>query len=362
VPALPVPALAAPPLHLDSFDPVFDAVAADVASGRLTLAALAIGDAHGHSRKATFSGFGERPVSEDGLFFLASVTKAIFATALMQLVEDGTLVLDRPVVEWVPEFSGGGKDAVTIAHLLTHTSGVGDIEPDVLRRMRPSGARMTQLAISAPLRFLPGSRWDYCSSSFYLLAEIVRRATGLAGTDFLRQRLLDPLGMNDTTYDARRSQRPLVPVRGVGAENRVRRFLLLRYMASIAHPGGGLFATLDDVLCFGAALLQPVQRDGRWLPISADTFALMGQDRVGGLVGNYDGEERAVHQGLGWAKPTLMKDVPGSARVVDHGGATGTRLWIDPDAGLVFVFFTNQWDPDRGPELDALRATYRILG
>jgi CubicO group peptidase (beta-lactamase class C family) len=56
-----------------------------------------------------------------------------------------------------------------------------------------------------------------------------------------------------------------------------------------------------------------------------------------------------------------MKDVPGSARVVDHGGATGTRLWIDPDAGLVFVFFTNQWDPDRGPEYDALRATYRVL-
>ncbi len=359
VPSVPT---VATPLRLDDFDPVFDAVAADVSSGRLTLAALAIADAHGHSRKATISGFGERPVSEDGLFFLASVTKVIFATALMQLVEDRTLVLDRPVVEWVPDFTGGGKDAVTIAHLLTHTSGVGDIEPDVLRRTRPSGARMTQLAISAPLKFWPGKRWEYCSSSFYLLAEIARRATGLGGTDFLRQRLLDPLGMNDTTYDPRRSQRQLVPVRGVGAENRVRRFLLLRYMASIAHPGGGLFATLDDVLRFGAALLQPVQHDGRWLPISAETFTLMGEDRVGGLVGQYDGEERAVHQGLGWAKPTLMKDVPGSARVVDHGGATGTRLWIDPDAGLVFVFFTNQWDPDRRPEFDALRAIYRVLG
>jgi CubicO group peptidase (beta-lactamase class C family) len=88
----------------------------------------------------------------------------------------------------------------------------------------------------------------------------------------------------------------------------------------------------------------------------------MSEDHVGGLPGRYNDEDRSVHHGLGWAKPTLMKDVPGSARVVDHGGATGTRLWIDPDVGLVFVFFTNEWDPDRGPEHAALRELYRVLG
>jgi len=349
-------------LRLAEFEPVFKTLAAEVSAGRLPMAAIAIGDGHGNSRSETFSGPGGQAIAPDGLFFLASITKAIFATALMQLVEDETLVLDRPVAEWVPEFRGDGKGAVTIRHLLTHTSGVVDIDPDVLRRKRPSGARLTHLTITAPLHSWPGTRWQYCSSSFYLLAEVCRRVTGLSGPEFLRQRLLEPLGMNDTTYNPRRSRRPIVPVRGVGADNRIRRFLLLRYMASIAHPGGGLFATLDDVLRFGAALLQPRQTDARWLPVSAETFALMAQDHVGGLVGSYDGEERPVHHGLGWAKPTLMKDVPGSMRVVDHGGATGTRLWIDPDAGLVFVFFTNQWDPDRGPEYAALRAIYRILG
>jgi CubicO group peptidase (beta-lactamase class C family) len=358
---VPVPT-AATALRLDDFDPVFDVVAGDVASGRVLMAALAIGDAHGATRTQVFNGAGQRPLPADGLFFLASVTKAIFGTALMQLVEDGTLVLDRPVGEWVPEFTGGGKDAVTLRHLLTHTSGVHDVAPEVLRRARPSGMRMTELTINGPLRFWPGTRWEYCSSSFYLLAELCRRATGLSGPEFLRERLLEPLGMHDTTYDARSNPRALIPVRGVGADGRIRRFLLLRYMASIAHPGGGLFASLDDVLRFGAALLQPRRENGRWLPISAEAFALMGEDHVGGLPGSYDGEERQVRHGLIWAKPTLMKDVPGSARVVDHGGATGTRLWIDPDAGLVFVFFTNQWDPDRGPELAALRATYRVLG
>jgi CubicO group peptidase (beta-lactamase class C family) len=88
----------------------------------------------------------------------------------------------------------------------------------------------------------------------------------------------------------------------------------------------------------------------------------MMEDQLGGLPGSYEGEERAVHFGLGWGKPTLMHEVPGSPRAVWHGGATGTRLWIDPDAGLVFVFFTNQWSVDRGPEREAIRETYAALG
>jgi len=358
---MPVPAVAAP-LRLDALDPVFDRLAADVRGGRVPVAALAIGDALGNSRSATFTGPGEPAVAADGLFFLASVTKAIFATAMMQLVEDAKLSLDRPIAEWIPEFTGGGKDAVTLRHLLTHTAGLVDVAPEVLRRTRPSSARMTQLAISTPLESSPGTRWHYCSSSFYLLAEICRRTTGITGNEFLRTRLLEPLAMHDTTYDPRASRRPIVPVRGVGAENRIKRFLLLRYMASIAHPGGGLFATLDDVMRFGTALLQPKRHGDRWLPVSTETFATMAEDHVDGLPGRYDGEERPVHHGLGWAKPTMMKAVPGSARVVDHGGATGSRLWVDPDAGLVFVYFANQWDADRGPEYAALRATYELLG
>jgi CubicO group peptidase (beta-lactamase class C family) len=84
-------------------------------------------------------------------------------------------------------------------------------------------------------------------------------------------------------------------------------------------------------------------------------------DQTRGLEGIFDGEERAVHFGLGWGKPTLMEETPGSDRVVSHGGATGTRLWIDPDAGLVFVFFTNRWSPDRGPEIEAIHGTYAAL-
>jgi CubicO group peptidase (beta-lactamase class C family) len=178
--------------------------------------------------------------------------------------------------------------------------------------------------------------------------------------EFLNQRVLDPLGM-DATFDPRGARRTIVPVEGVGVDNRIIRFLMLRYLAGAALPGGGLFGTLDDLIRFGAALLRPRQIDGRVTPISSATFELMAQDQLHGVPGMYDGEERPVHHGLGWGKPTLMHDLPGSPRVVSHGGASGTRLWIDPEAGLVFVYFTNRWAADRAAERDALIGTYQAI-
>jgi CubicO group peptidase (beta-lactamase class C family) len=75
-----------------------------------------------------------------------------------------------------------------------------------------------------------------------------------------------------------------------------------------------------------------------------------------------DGEEKPVHFGLGWGKPTLMHDIAGSKSVVSHGGAVGTRIWVDHDAGLVIVFFSNQWSPDRSPENEAIAGVYEALG
>ncbi len=78
---------------------------------------------------------------------------------------------------------------------------------------------------------------------------------------YLRERVLDPLGM-ESTYDPRGSKRPIVAVQGVGVDSRLMRFIVLRYLAAVALPGGGLFGTLDDLLRFGAGTLRP-RRDER---------------------------------------------------------------------------------------------------
>jgi CubicO group peptidase (beta-lactamase class C family) len=363
VPVASLPSVGAAVLRRDPalLDDVVARLSERVTSGAIPSAALAVGDADGAIRREAFTAEG-RPISTDALFFLASVTKPIVATAFMNLVDDGLLSLHDPLVRYIPDFANApGKADVTAWHLLTHTSGVRDYPIDEIRRKRPSAADMTQMAIEAPLAFRPGSRYSYCSTSFLLLTRLIEKLTGKTHVDFLRERILDPLGM-ESTYDPRGSKRPIVAVQGVGVDSRLMRFIVLRYLAAVALPGGGLFGTLDDLLRFGAGTLRP-RRDGdRHAPLSPESIALMQQDQLGdGVPGEFDGEERAVHFGLGWGKPTLMRHLPGSTGVVSHGGATGTRIWIDPEAGLVIVFFTNQWSADRGPEAEAIEGVYAAI-
>ena len=348
-------------LEAARLDGVFAGLAAEVANGTVPAAALAIGDGDGAIRIEAFSGRSGRRIDESSMFFLASVTKPIFATAFLQLVDAGLLDLHAPLAEHLPPFDTPAKRAVTAWHLLTHTSGVADVPTEQIRRERPTAARMTELASTSDLRFEPGSRWEYCTSSFYILGELITRLTGLPYPRFLQERLCEPLGMRHTTFDPRGRGRPLVPVHGIGADNRLRRFFLLRYLVSIAPPGGGLWGTLDDLLRFGAAVLRPREVDGHEVPLSPAMIERMGEDQTHGLLGRWDDEERRVHFGLGWGKPTLMGTRPGSDRVISHGGATGTRIWVDPEADLVFVYFTNQWAPEPRPQLDALRGTYEAL-
>ena len=162
-------------------------------AGDLPAAGLAIGDGNGLIR-AEVNGAGGLPISTDTNFFLASITKPIVATAFMELVEDGAVGLHDPVGNWVPGMATGEKAQVTPWHVLTHTSGVVDTPPEQLVRTRPSAARMLRTAIEEPLRFTPGTRWEYNSASFYLLTAIIERVTGMPYVKYLAERLADPLG------------------------------------------------------------------------------------------------------------------------------------------------------------------------
>lgn len=352
-----VDALRREPARLDE---VFAALRERVVAGDLPAAGLAVGDGEG-SIRAELTGEGGRPISSDTNFFLASITKPLVATAFMQLVEDGAVGLHDPVANWVPGMDVGEKAQVTPWHVLTHTSGVVDVPPDELIKRRPSAAGMLRRVVESSLRFDPGTRWEYNTASFYLLTAIIERVTGLPYARYIDERLARPLDLG-LTFDPRRSRRPVIPVHGVGVDNRFVRWYVVRYLAGAALPGGGLFGNLADLAALGAALASPRPHAGRErFPLRADTVALMAQDHTRGLPGESDGEERPVHVGLGWAKPTLMRDLPGSKSVISHGGVSGGRIWIDLDIGLVIVFLTNRWQADRGPEIDTIRGVYEAL-
>ncbi|HUP83624.1 MAG TPA: serine hydrolase domain-containing protein, partial [Candidatus Limnocylindria bacterium] len=281
-------------------DEVFAALRSRVVSGDLPAAGLAVGDGQG-SIRAEVTGEGGRPISTDTNFFLASITKPIVATAFMELVEDGAVSLHDPVARWVPAMEAGEKAAVTPWHVLTHTSGVVDVPPEELVRNRPSAAQMLRAVVEQPLRFTPGTRWDYNSASFYLLTAIIERVTGLPYVEYIHERLARPLNLG-LTFDPRRSRRPVIKVHGAGVDNRVVRWYVVRYLAGAALPGGGLFGNLSDLAALGAALVAPRPHGGRGsFPLSAETVALMAQDQTHGIPGEVAGEDRAVHVGLGWA-------------------------------------------------------------
>jgi CubicO group peptidase (beta-lactamase class C family) len=154
------------------------------------------------------------PLLLDAVYPLASATKPITATCAMCLVEDGLLGLNRPVQEYVPEFTGDRKDALMVHHLLTHTSGitpesVGAHAETKLERgelggadgpgisVLPLGVRVDPRLYDVPLAVPPGSEMSYCNLNYTLLAEIVGRVAASPAARFAQERVFEPLGMVD---------------------------------------------------------------------------------------------------------------------------------------------------------------------
>lgn len=358
------------------FDTAFDLTARAVRDGALPSAVIAIGDAAGPLALEAFPGGLDPRVSTDSLYFLASVTKPIVATAIMQLVDEGRLTLDAPIQRVVPELAGPWKDRLTVWHVLTHTSGIPDMDQTLFLRKRPNADQMLARVSSAPLTFEPGSRYSYASDSFYLLAAMISRLTGMPFADALRRRVLGPVGAHDFTFDPRATRGRILRVHGVGVENRVIQEVMLRFLARARLPGGGLWGTAEDVLRFGRSLL-PASSGALPRILSQAAIDEMSREQTQGLFDiSADGTKRDPRYALGWGKPhpagvapsvideTSAPDggevvrVPASPSTFTHGGATGTRLWIDPERELVFVFLTNHWGISDGPMFSILREVY----
>ena len=195
------------------------------------------------------------PARRDSVYFLASISKAIVATAVMRYADEGRWDLRAPLERYVPGYGGGGRESVSAWHVLTHTSGLPDIPIETLRRERPTYARLVATVRGQVPRWAPGSRYEYSSSAWVLLAEAMATLSAMPFPQALRLRLTGPLGMVDTTFDPRADRRRVMPVAGLGADHRLVGELLLRFLARATMPGGGLFGTVDDLLRLGRSLL-----------------------------------------------------------------------------------------------------------
>jgi len=344
----------------DRLSIAFDRLRDAVDDGRVESAVLAVAGRHRTIRCAAFHRQAGHPVKIDSIHLLASLSKPFMAVAVLRLMEDGLIALDQPVADHIPGFDTQGKADITPRHLLTHSSGIPEVDWPTALEQRPNAAVGLAAAREVELLFAPGTRFSYSTLSFYVLAELVARRSGLTYAAYLRERICDPLGMSDTSFDPRAHQARTVPVGGITAGTDASPVEATAHYLSLAMPGAGLWSTAPDLVRFGQTLLAPTATGGLLTPATRD---LMTRDHTADLLPFDNQGSFPVGYGLGWRRGIIdgRRTLPGSDRVFEHDGATGSELWIDPAADLVIVYLGSAFGADPAVWQTAVADVYSTI-
>jgi CubicO group peptidase (beta-lactamase class C family) len=221
----------------------------------------------------------------DSIFWIASMSKPITAIAVLMLMEDGKLSLDDPIAKYVPELAGlktadGKTPRITIRHLLTHTSGMGEATDEESKTARTLSDLIPAFA-SKPLAFEAGSKWQYSQSGILTLGRIVEIVSGVPFEVFLRNHIFDPLGIKDTTFYLSEAQMPrwVIPARRESEQLVPAEIGLLNghpptWRGHYPASNGGLFSTAPDYTRLAQMLLTGGALDGRRY-LTADSVRMM---------------------------------------------------------------------------------------
>jgi methyl acetate hydrolase len=322
------------------------------------------------------------PMTLDTVVWIASMTKAITATAAMQLIERGKLSLDRPAHDVVPElakarvlegFDGGGqpklrapKRPITLRHLLTHTAGFGyEIWRSEIAKYQevtstPGITTCTNAALTTPLLFDPGEAWEY-GINIDWAGKMVEAASGQKLDAYFQQNIFGPLGITDTSFALSPSQKSrlsrvhqrddkgvLAPIEFGLPENP--EFLM---------GGGGLYGTARDYLTFTQMILQGGTLKSAQV-LRPETIELMGQNHIGAIeIGKMKSAMPPLSNdvellpglskkwGLSFLINTQAAPTGRSAGSLAWAGLANTYFWIDRTKRVSGVFLSQLlpfWD------------------
>jgi CubicO group peptidase (beta-lactamase class C family) len=313
-----------------------------LAAGAASAAVLAVGR---HGRLVHLRGYGTtqaapdgRPVDENTIFDLASLTKVVGATtAAMLLEEQGLLDLDRRVVEYLPELDDPAKAEITVRMLLTHTGGLEAFAP-LFTQYRGREQYLEQIN-RRPLRSRPGTQTTYSDWDLVLLQLIVERQAAQPLDALLQHYVFGALGMHETQYNPPPSLRPRIAATEV---DEARGGLI---WGEVHDPnawalGGvaghaGLFSTAGDLAIFAQMMLN----NGAY----GEVRLLQPQTVARWTAPQVRGSSRA----LGWDSPSGVSSAGRffGPRSYGHTGYTGTSMWLDPERGLFVILLTNRVHP-----------------
>jgi uncharacterized protein YbbC (DUF1343 family)/CubicO group peptidase (beta-lactamase class C family) len=313
----------------------------------------------GHGGRVVFrKAYGERslePTREamtvDTVFDMASLTKPLMtATAVMQLCEKGKLSFNDPVAKYLPEFAANGKQDITIRQLLTHYSG---LPPDLsLDQPWEGKAEALRQAFAVQPATPAGVRFVYSDINFIVLGMLVEKLSGMPEDEYVRQKIIAPLGLRDTRYlppvEWRDRIAPTqydngVMLRGVVHDPTARR------MGGVAGHAG-LFSTADDVAVYAENLLDRLAGRPSKFPLSRAILQKM--------VTPEQPATGTALRGFGWDIESPYSSNRGEILPVGsfgHTGFTGTSLWIDPISDTYVIVLANAVHPNGQKSIVALR-------
>lgn len=292
---------------------------------------------------------GERPVTAETLFSLASITKLYTACAAMALVEDGLVALSEPLEPWLPEFAPEERGQLTLRRLLTHTSGLPvDLGPEELERIGPTPSLGAILGEYPRLRtiFPPGSQVRYSNVNFGILSLVVERATGSPFAEVVQRRIFAPLRLERTALVPPSESRDLLArVADAGSPGAPDEVFNSDWWRGLGLPYGGAFGPAREVARFLTACLADGAVAGFLSPTSLDA---MTHPQTGDLAGGIPGltSWSRADWGLGFElrgdKRLHYFGELTSPDTFGHLGASGTVAWADPESALVCVVLCNR--------------------
>ena len=332
----------------------------------------------------------KEPMTTDSIFRIYSMTKPITSTAVMMLVEEGKVGLQDPVSKYLPEFKDTKvgveqkqgsrstlklepqKTPMTVQDLLRHTAGLTYgffgtglikqryLEQDLLGTDIDNKAFSEKIA-KLPLLFQPGTTWEY-SHATDVLGRLIEVVSGKTLGIFLKERLFDPLGMKDTSFDVSdgaRQARIAEPFPNDRSFGPGANFFDPRRKAKWESGGGGLMSTAADYLRFSQMLLNGGTIDGRRYLIPKSVQA-MASNQIAPSAAPVPGPYYIPGPGYGFGLGLAVRTEPGAAPQLgsvgelNWNGAGGTSFWIDPAERMTVVYMM-QSPSQRGRYRVALR-------
>lgn len=292
------------------------------------------------------------PSPDSTYWDIASITKVVGTTsAVMRLVDAGRIDLDAPVRRYLPRFSGGFKDQVTVRMLLDHTSGLRSYAP-LFKRARTRASAIELLYEERPTR-RPGDLPVYSDVNAIFLGLLIESVAKMPLDQFVSREVFEPLGMEQTTYRPTASmKRRTVPTavwRGHPVQGQVNDPNAAILGGAAGHAG--IFSTGMDMARYAQMWLnEGAGFTGQWVsPGTVKRFLTRGTNSGPRLLGwdtpELEGEEPSLYG-------TLISDA-----AYGHTGFTGTEIWVDPTRDLFLVFLTNRtFDPRARDAVHRLRS------